>query len=266
MPIVCPRCDFHNPDGFHYCGNCGHSLGRHLDEEFPKVPPFVSSPLYHPLQKLPSGRYGQFQAAARKARGERREVAILFADLGGYTALSNQLAPEEVFSLINRYLAVLIEQVYRHEGVIDKFTGDGIMAIFGAPIAHRDDAERAVRTALQVHQALDRLSAEIRGEMGVEIQVRLGVHYGAVIFGQVGINLGDAVSVMDYTAIGDTVNLASRLEQAAEMNSTLVSRAIYKRTREFFQYEPVSPLSLKGFRDLVTAYRLIGLRRSPIRP
>jgi adenylate cyclase len=251
---TCLHCNFANPQDFRYCGNCG----RLLREEYPKIPPFVSSPSYHPSQTLPPEVYEQFQAAARRARGERRDVAVLFADLVGYTSLSAQLDPEEVFSLINRYLGVLIEQVYKYGGVIDKFTGDGIMALFGAPVSHDDDAERAVRAAIEMVGALDRLSAEIRSEMGVDIQVRLGAHYGAVILGEVGVYLNEAVSVIDYTAIGDTVNLASRLEHAAEPNSTLVSREVYERTWECIAYEPLPPLVLKGFGVPIPAYRAIG--------
>ncbi len=253
---TCLHCNFTSPEGFRYCGNCG----RLLREEYPKTPPFVSSPSYHPSQALPPDVYEQFQAAARRARGERRDVAVLFADLVGYTSLSTRLAPEEVFSLINRYLGVLIEQVYKYGGVIDKFTGDGIMALFGAPVTRDDDAERAVRAAIEMCGALDRLGAEIRSEMGVDIQVRLGAHYGAVILGEIGVYLNEAVSVMDYTAIGDTVNLASRLEHAAEPNSALVSREVYERTKERIVYESLPPLVLKGFGRPVPAYRVIGLR------
>jgi adenylate cyclase len=253
---TCLHCNFSNPGDFRYCGNCG----RLLREGYPKIPAFVSSPSYHPSQTLPPEVYEQLQAAARRARGERRDVAVLFADLAGYTSLSARLDPEEVFSLINRYLGVLIEQVYKYGGVIDKFTGDGIMALFGAPVTHDDDAERAVRAAIEMCGALDRLGAEIRSEMGVDIQVRLGAHYGAVILGEVGVYLNEAVSVIDYTAIGDTVNLASRLEQAAEPNSALVSQEVYERTRERIEYESLLPLILKGYGEPVPAYRVIGLR------
>ncbi len=253
---TCLHCNFANPEDFRYCGNCG----RLLREEYPKIPPFVSSPSYHPSQTLPPEAYERFQAAARRARGERRDVAVLFADLVGYTAMSSRLDPEDVFFLINRYLGVLIEQVYKYGGVIDKFTGDGIMALFGAPVSHDDDAERAVRAAIEMCSALDRLGGEIRSEIGVDLQVRLGAHYGAVILGQVGVYLNEAVSVIDYTAIGDTVNLASRLEHAAEPNSTLVSREVYERTREAIVYEPLPPLLLKGFGVPIPAYRVVGPR------
>lgn len=260
MPTTsCPYCKFENPGSFRYCGYCGQLL----EAEFPKVPPFISSPSYHPRQTLSRTEFEQIQSEAKLARGERRHVVVLFADLCGYTALSNRLDPEEVFSLINRYLAVLIEQVYKYGGVIDKFTGDGIMALFGAPIAHENDPERAVRATIEMNNALSRLNAKIRSEMGVKLQVRLGVHYGAVIFGQVGINLGEAVSVMDYTAIGDTVNLASRLEQAADPDSTLVSQVIYEQTKAIADYQPVLPLTLKGYAQSVPVYRVLGLKDRP---
>ena len=162
MPVTCNHCDFTNPAGFRYCGNCGRPLG----EEFPKVSPFVSSPLYHPSQVLSPEEYQQFQIAARQVSGERRNVVVLFADICDYTVLSQQVGTEEVFTIINRYLAVLIEQVYKYGGVIDKFTGDGVMALFGAPVAHEDDAERAVRATIDMRSALNRLNDEINHEMG----------------------------------------------------------------------------------------------------
>jgi len=257
--ITCPHCKFaENPAGFRYCGNCG----RALQDPFPKVPPFISSPSYHPSQALSTEAFEQFQAAAQQARGERRNVVVLFADLCDYTLFSHQMDPEDVFSVINRYLGVLIEQVYKYEGIIDKFTGDGIMAIFGAPIAHENDAERAVRATIEMQNELRHLNVEMAGETG-KVRVRLGLHYGAVIFGQVGINLDDAVSVMDYTAIGDIVNIASRLEEAAEPGSTLVSQAIYERTQALIEYEPVPPLTLKGVGEPVPAYCVVGLKARP---
>ncbi len=256
---TCQHCRFENPAGFRYCGNCG----RPLAAAFPKVPPFVSSPAYHPSQALSSGAYERLKAAADQARGERRNVVVLFADLHGYTALASQMDPEEIFTLINRYLGVMIEQVYKYEGIIDKFTGDGVMALFGAPVAHENDTERAVRATIDMQTALSALNAEVTSEIGVDIQVRLGLHYGAVIFGRVGVDLDEAVSVMDYTAIGDIVNLASRLEQAAEPGTALVSQAVYERTKPLVEYEPVHPLVLKGYSEPVPAYRVVGLRERP---
>ncbi len=166
-------------------------------------------------------------------------------------------------SFANRYLGVLIEQVYKYEGIIDKFTGDGIMAIFGAPIAHENDAERAVRAAIDIQAGLRKLNSELHNAFGVEVQARLGLHYGAVIFGQVGVNLGDALSVMDYTAVGDIVNLAARLERAAEPGAIIVSRAIHDRTKALIEYHPVHPLTLKGLERPVEAFRVVGLKARP---
>ncbi len=256
---ACPYCHFDNPAGFRFCGNCG----RALQSDLPKVPPFISSPLYHPSQALSPDAFQRLQSAAKELRGERRNVAVLFADLCNYTRYSQHRDPEEVFATINRYLGVMIEQIYRYEGVIDKFTGDGVMALFGAPLAHENDAERAVRACIGIQVAVGELNHAIRAETGAEIQVRLGVHFGSVVFGQVGINVDETLSVLDYTAIGDTVNLASRLEQAAKPGGALVSEAILQRTKALFEFEPTPDLALKGYAEPVPAFSIVGLKAKP---
>ncbi len=254
--VHCPRCDFANPARLRFCGNCGHRI----DERYPKVSPFVSLPSYHPSQHLTPEAFARFQEAVRQSCGHEHNVVVLVADLVGYTALSKKLDPEDLFSLINRYLAILIEVVYRHEGVIDRFTGDGIMALFGTPTPRASDPQRAMLAAIEMRGELERLSVEIRSEMEVDIQVRLGVHYGAIIYGRVGVNLDEETSVMDYTAIGDTVNLASRLEQAAGPNDTLVSQAVYRHTHDLIEYEAAGPLHFRDYGESVPAYRALGLR------
>ncbi|MBN1317243.1 MAG: tetratricopeptide repeat protein [Anaerolineales bacterium] len=231
----------------------------------PRVSPFVVSPLYHPSQVLSTEEFQRLQTAAQNAGGERRNVVVLFADICDYTTLTQQVDPEDVFSLVNRYLGTLIEQVYQFGGVIDKFTGDGVMALFGAPIAHENDAERAVRATIEMQESVRVLNDQVRKEDGVNIAVRFGLHYGSVIFGQVGINLGQSLSVMDYTAIGDIVNLASRLQQAAEPGTALASQSIYDQTKALFEYQRIPSLNLKGYSRPVAAFKLVGLSAQPRR-
>lgn len=259
MKEKCQQCGFENPTGFRFCGNCGRALSTDL----PRVSPFVVSPLYHPSQVLSAEEFQQLQQAAQKAGGERRNVVVLFADICDYTTLTQKVDPEDVFSLVNRFLGTLIEQVYQFGGVIDKFTGDGVMALFGAPNAHENDAERAVRATLEMQKSVRALNEQVQKEAGVDITVRFGLHYGSVIFGQVGINLGQALSVMDYTAIGDIVNLASRLQQAAEPGTVLASQSIYDQTKALFEFQQVPPLNLKGYSKPVAAYKLVGMLDHP---
>jgi predicted ATPase/class 3 adenylate cyclase len=200
----------------------------------------------------------RFQLAGLEARGQRRSVTVLFADLSGYTALSQEIDSEELYDLVQRFIPMLAEEVYKHEGMVDKIIGDGLMALFGAPISHENNAERALRAALDMQERITVLSEELKGRINFELKLHIGLHSGTVIVGGVGSNM-----LMDYTAIGDTVNLANRLEQAAETGTILVSEAVYRSTRALFDFEEVPGLSLKGLRHPVTGYRVKGLKANP---
>ena len=199
----------------------------------------------------------RFQEAGLEAAGQRRNVTILFVDITGYTALSRKVDDEEVFYLIRQYLEQLAEDVYRYEGIVDKFTGDGLMAIFGAPIAYENNAERAVRAALDMLVGVGQLRQLAQIDYDVDLQVRIGLNAGEVVVGGVGSDV-----MMDYTAIGDTVNFASRLEGAAQPGSVYVSDSVYRQTKAIFDYDPRPSLTLKGYMHPVTAYRLTGVKRS----
>ncbi|PYJ11989.1 MAG: hypothetical protein DME93_08740 [Verrucomicrobia bacterium] len=182
------------------------------------------------------------------AEDERKIVTIVFADISGLTALSEKKDPEEVRALMNTCFESLVPVVQKYEGTIDKFIGDEIMALFGAPIGHEDDPERALRAALEMMKVI----AEVNRAHGTELEIHIGINSGAVIAGQIG-----AKNRRDYSVIGDAVNLAARLEDASSSGEILVGPGTYQRTAHLFDFEPIPPLTLKGKEAPVEVHRLI---------
>ncbi len=185
--------------------------------------------------------------------GERRQVTIVFADISGFTAMSKLMDPETVRNLLNACLGELVPVVNRYGGTIDKFIGDAIMALFGAPIAHENDPERAVRAALDMMAALEGFNAQHETDLGLHC----GINTGVVIAG----NLGTA-SKQAYSVIGDAVNLAARLEDASERGEIFVGPETYRLTQDKFDFELLEPMRLKGKAEPVPVYQVKGLRES----
>ncbi len=181
---------------------------------------------------------------------ERRTVTVLFADLSGYTAISERLDPEAVKALVDRCLGRLGEEVERVEGRVDKYMGDNVMAIFGAPVAHEDDPERAVRAAVAMQAAMGELNQRLLADYGVEFALRVGVNTGEVLAGTV----GEA-----YTVIGDAVNVASRLQTSAKPGTITVGERTQRATGSVVEYVALEPLELKGKAEPVAAWRALGL-------
>ena len=183
-------------------------------------------------------------------REERRTVTVLFADLSGYTAVSERLDPEAVKALVDRFMDRLGQEVERVGGRVDKYMGDNVMAIFGAPVAHEDDPERAVRAAVGMQAAMGELNQRLLTDYGVEFALRVGVNSGEVLAGKV----GDA-----YTVIGDAVNVASRLQTSASPGTITVGERTQRATSGVVEYLPLEPLELKGKAEPVTAWRALNL-------
>ena len=194
-----------------------------------------------------------------KLRGERRKVAVLFADAVGFTHLSASLDAESVFDLINDLLSRLVECVHRYGGMVDKFTGDGLMAVFGAPVAHENDSEMAVRAALDMQKAAAEFEPIARAQLGAPLQIRIGIHTGLAIAGILGTQEQAA-----YTVIGDTVNMAARLEALAQTGHILVSSRVYHQTRALFNFQSLGTTPVKGIDQPVPIYEPIGDRSEPL--
>src|SRR5215510_11306101 len=173
--------------------------------------------------------------------GERKQVTVLFVDVSGFTSLSERLDAEEVHGLMSGAFEAMLAEVHRYEGTVNQFLGDGIMALFGAPIAHEDHARRAVLAALGIRRALERSREELRGRWDIEFQVRQGLNTGLVVVGSIGNDLR-----MDYTAVGDTTNVAARFQQLAEPGSIVMGEATYRLTAGFFHTRPLGQLCVKG--------------------
>ncbi|HEX9029540.1 MAG TPA: tetratricopeptide repeat protein [Anaerolineales bacterium] len=271
MDAHCNHCSFDNPPGMRFCGNCGARLAEApaAAEAGPGLP---SDPDQSQAADLTPAGYSpedlgvligadlleRLQRAGVESAGQRREVTVLFTDLTGYTALAERIDGEDLYEVVQQYIRLLVNDVYRYGGVVDKLTGDGLMALFGAPVAYENNAERAVRAALDMQADVSRLSSELKDRLGFGLSMRVGLHGGSVVVGGIGSNL-----MMNYTAIGDTVNLARRIEEAAASGTILVSEIVYRQTHRLFDMNPVTVLNPKGITRPVPAYRVTGLRAQP---
>jgi adenylate cyclase len=188
--------------------------------------------------------------------GERREATVLFCDIRGFTTLSERLTPEQVVSLLNEFYTTAIETTFKHDGTLDKFLGDAVMCVFGAPIAHPDHTARAVKTAIEMRTALAELSKR-RSMRGLDpFEVGIGVAWGEVVAGTVGTE-----ERMEYTVIGDSVNVAARLQSHAKAGSILLSRRTYEAVHDLVEAISLGPMKVKGKEEEVEAYEVVGFRR-----
>ena len=224
LPAPCPDCGYANEGSDRYCGGCGRLLA--VDAAAPARPDRLAVP-----------------------QGDRRPVTVLFCDLVGYTRLSSQLDPEDVHTLLERFFTTVDAIVERFGGTIDKHIGDATMALFGAPVAHGNDVERAVRAALEIQAAVPKLGSGLASPLAIHI----GVAMGEVIASSVG-----GERHRGYTVTGEAANLAARLLARASSGETLVSDAVYRATSHAIAYESVGSLTLKGLDRPVDVWRLIG--------
>lgn len=254
MSLTCSNCGFISPPGMRFCGKCGSQLTQ---SGFEPVKPELSNSQNIGIL-MGSDLKQRFQQAGIEAAGQRRSVTVLFADLCDYTGLGGKIDDETLYEIIQLYLRMLADKVYRYEGMVDKITGDGLMALFGAPIAHENPAERAVRAAIEMRDDLQILNQDFEEQLGEQLQMRIGLNRGTVIVGGVGADL-----MMDYTAIGNTVNLARRLEESAPEDAILVSESVYQSTRALFDYRQETDLTLKGYHQDERGYTLLGVKTQP---
>jgi class 3 adenylate cyclase/tetratricopeptide (TPR) repeat protein len=253
-PRACPNCGTQLNGSFRFCPDCGFQLAA---AESAPAPP--KSAVAEP--DIPVGLAQKIRATQGVIEGERKLVTVLFCDLAGSTAIAERLDPEEYRELLDQYVALGFSAIYRFEGIVNQLAGDGMMALFGAPIAHEDAPQRAILAALAIQQAMGELNAKLRGAHGPELRARIGIHTGPVVVGTVGNDLK-----MDYTAIGDTTNLASRLESLAAPGTILVSEQTYGLVRGLFEMHATGPFEVKGKSEPVVAYEVRAQRHavSPI--
>jgi adenylate cyclase len=189
-----------------------------------------------------------------KLGGEERDVTILFCDIRNFTGLAEKLQPNEVVDLLNDYFAEMVGVISKNGGTLNKFIGDGILAIFGAPVSHSNDAERAVRTALEMMGKLEEFNRRQAEKGGVELRIGVGINTGRVVVGNVG-----SIERMEYTAIGDAVNLASRLDELNKElgTSVLISHDTYQQIKGIIHTRELQPVKVKGKEERVRVYEVI---------
>jgi class 3 adenylate cyclase/tetratricopeptide (TPR) repeat protein len=242
--LVCPDCHFENLPTDKFCGECGTALDK------PKEAPPIN--YSEPKSYTPKFLAEKILTTRGSIEGERKLVTVLFADVANYTSMSEKLDPEEVHQIMDGCFRILMDEIHKYEGTINQFTGDGVMAIFGAPIAHEDQAQRACYAALSIRKALAEYGEKVKRETGLDFRMRMGLNSGPVVVGSIGDDLR-----VDYTAIGDTTNLAARIEQAAKPGEIWVSQETRNIIRGFFKEELVGEMPLKGKVQPQHLYRLI---------
>lgn len=187
--------------------------------------------------------------------GERRDVTVLFCDIRGFTTTSEKLTPEEVVTLLNTFYTLMIDTTFKEDGTLDKFLGDGVMAVFGAPIYHQDHSLRAIRTALAMQAGIRGLSARRATEGKPPIAVGIGINAGDAVAGTVGTE-----ARMEYTVIGDSVNLASRLESNSKAGQILISEQTYLKVQAAVEARSLGRIKVKGKEEEIGVYEVIGMR------
>ncbi len=247
---VCPGCTTPNPPEHRFCHACGTALG-----EPPAAPPPAEEPPRDPRAYTPRHLAERILVSKSALEGERRRVTVVFMDVAGFTPLSEKLDPEAMHALMDRCFRVILEHVHHYEGTVNQFTGDGVMALFGAPVALEDAPRRAVAAALRVQEALGPLRDEVRERLGAEFRLRVGIHTGLVVVGRIGDDLR-----MDYTAVGDTTNLAARLQQMAAPGSVWISEATAHLVSPYFELRDLGERSVKGREEAVHAWQALAAR------
>src|ERR671936_958134 len=254
---VCGACGGENPEGMRFCGHCGTRRTDATDAS-PREPDVADA-----LRSFVADQVADHLIeAGGKLPEERRLITALFADVSGFTSLADRLDPEQLLEVIDPVISGLSSIVGRYEGYVEKFAGDALMALFGAPVSHEDDAERALRVALEMHEELAGLVEGLPHD--AELTLHVGVNSGHGIARILG-----SEARMHYAVLGESVILAPRLESAAPPGETYVSEMTVRLTEGAFEFEPVGELTLKGKAAPVAAWRLVGERaerRPVVRP
>ena len=250
--LVCPSCKAKIPLGKKFCGECGQNLTL-LSEQAPKE--FSFDQKIEKIQKyLPKGLTEKILSQRNRIEGERKQVTVMFCDMQGFTPLSELLGIEEAYAIIDQIYEILIHKVHDYEGTVNEMTGDGIMALFGAPVALEDAPQRAIRSSLAIHREMAKFSDQFKREKKdvPPIKMRIGIHTGPVVVGAVGNDLR-----VEFKAVGDTVNLASRMEGQADPGTTYITEDTFKLTEGLFRFEALGEKQIKGKKEPIKVYRAI---------
>jgi class 3 adenylate cyclase/tetratricopeptide (TPR) repeat protein len=245
LTLTCGSCGADLPSGSRFCNNCG----------IPVQPSAASRPRFaSPDAYTPKHLAEKILTSKSALEGERKHVTVLFADLKGSMELLADRDPEEARRILDPVLAHMMDAVHRYEGTVNNVMGDGIMALFGAPIAHEDHAIRACYAALRMQKSVNRYAEEARRAHGVTVQIRVGLNSGEVVVCTIGNDLH-----MDYTAVGETTHLAARMEQAARPGTVLIAPATLDLVEGFVAVKSLGPVPVKGRSEPVEVYELSGI-------
>ncbi len=252
LEFLCPECGKANPPGSKFCNKCAHILTP-ASEPPPKDLSFDEK--LNKIQRyLPKGLTEKILSQRDRIEGERKQVTVMFADLEGFTQISERLGPEEAYTIMDQVYEILIHKVHDYEGTVNEMTGDGIMALFGAPIAIEDAPQRAIRSSLAIHRELAKFNDKIKQEKEniLALKMRIGIHTGPVVVGTLGNDLR-----VEFKAVGDTVNLASRVEGLAEPGTTYITEDTFKLAEGLFRFEALGERGIKGKQAPIQIYRVI---------
>jgi len=261
----CAACGHENPGASRFCLECGTPLGVHCGACGAALPaaarfcnqcgaapaPRATGP--DPRDYTPRHLAEKILRQRSALEGERKQVTVLFADVKGSLDLQEGVDPEDWHRIMDRFFQILAEGIHRFEGTVNQYTGDGVMALFGAPIAHEDHAQRACYAALHLSLALREYARELRRERSLDFSTRMGIHSGEVVVGRIGDDLR-----MDYTAQGQTVGLAARMESLAEPGKVYLTGRAAERVQGYFDLEDLGEFRVKGVRDPLQVFELRG--------
>ena len=265
--MECPRCQQENPAGQKFCGDCGAHLTdscsacgaanppaqRFCGECGAALSPVRARQLVTPDAYTPKHLAERIINSKAALAGERKQITVLFADLKGSMELLADRGPEEARKLLDPVLERMIEAVHRYEGTVNQVMGDGIMALFGAPLAHEDHAIRACYAALGMQESIAQYAEEVFRSHGVPIQIRVGINSGDVLVRAI-----DSDLHMDYTAVGQTTHLASRMEQMATPGTILLAPATLQLAEGYVQVTARGPVAVKGLPGPIEIFVLTG--------
>jgi class 3 adenylate cyclase len=244
LEAVCPGCGESNRPGAKFCRKCGQAISA--------AAPSISSRFDAPQAYTPKHLAQKILTSKAALEGERKQVTVRFADLKGSMELLADRDPEEARKILDPVLERMMEAVHRYEGTVNQVMGDGIMALFGAPLAHEDHAVRACYAALRMQESIGRYADELRRH-GLDVQIRVGLNSGEVVVGSIGSDLR-----MDYTAVGQTTHLAARMEQFARPGTTLITAEVLRLAEGYVAVTPLGPVAVKGLGEPVGVYEVTG--------
>jgi class 3 adenylate cyclase/tetratricopeptide (TPR) repeat protein len=252
--VTCASCGAEHPAGERFCDECGAQLTGDGPEPASKT---GERPTPTPSVRIPDHLWSRMRDQGAAITGERKQVTVLFADVMGSMDLAERIDPERWRTIMDRFFQILADAVHRFEGTVDKFTGDGIMALFGAPIAHEDHAQRACYAALEMQKGVGEYATELRRADGISLTTRIGINSGEVVVGSIGDDLS-----LSYTAVGHTVGLAQRMESLAEPGKAYLTRYAARLVEGFVELRDLEEFEVKGVSHPVRVFELGGVGRA----